>query len=215
MKNFLSLITFKFLTMAVYNISPIGIVKSKADKEVLKYSEEDIKLDLDVAIKQGSDLIKSMIVINDEYIECLDGIEEFSHLIIFFWTHKVPEKARQLKKVHPAGIKKIPMKGIFATRSPVRPNPICKTTVKLIERKGNTLLVEGLDAIDDTPVIDIKPHLPFYDSPCNIKLAGWMYDLMDELKRVSEMSDSGENSNPYSANIRSHPCISPEQQMKQ
>jgi tRNA-Thr(GGU) m(6)t(6)A37 methyltransferase TsaA len=215
MKNFLSLITFKFLTMTIYNISPIGIVKSKADKEVLKYSDEDIKLDLDVAIKQGNDLIRSMIVINDEYIDCLDGIEEFSHLIIFFWTHKVPEKARQLKKVHPAGITKFSMKGIFATRSPVRPNPICKTTVKLIERKGNTLIVEGLDAIDDTPVIDIKPHLPFYDSPCNIKLAGWMYDLMDELKRVSEMSDSGKNSNPYSANIRAHPCISPEQQRKE
>jgi len=215
MKNFLSLITFKYLIMTVYNISPIGIVKSKADKELLKYSEEDIKLDLDVAIKQGSDLIRSMIIINDEYIECLDGIEDFSHLVIFFWTHKVPEKGRQIKKVHPAGIKKFSMKGIFATRSPVRPNPICKTTVKLIERKGNTLKVEGLDAIDDTPVIDIKPHLPFYDSPCNVKLAGWMYDLMDELKRLSEMSDSGKKSNPYSANIRAHPCISPEQQIKQ
>ena len=215
MKNLFSLITFKFLNMTVYSISPIGIVKSKADKEVLKYSEEDIKLDLDVAMKQGSDLIRSKIVINDEYTDCLDGIEDFSHLIIFFWTHKVPEKARQIKRVHPAGIKKIPMKGIFATRSPVRPNPICKTTVKLIERKGNTLIVEGLDAIDDTPVIDIKPHLPFYDSPCNIKLAGWMYDLMEELKKLAEMSDSGENSNPYSVNIRAHPCISLEQQMKQ
>jgi tRNA-Thr(GGU) m(6)t(6)A37 methyltransferase TsaA len=201
--------------MTIYSISPIGIVKSKAEKEVLKYSEEDIKLDLDVAIKQGSDLIRSMIVINDEYIDCLDGIEDFSHLIIFFWTHKVPEKARQIKKVHPAGIKKIPMKGIFATRSPVRPNPICKTTVKLIEKKGNTLLVEGLDAIDDTPVIDIKPHLPFYDSPTNIKLANWMYDLMEELKKLTEMSDSGKDSNPYSINIRAHPCISPEQQIKE
>ena len=214
MKNSFQLITYKFLNMTDFSISPIGIVKSKIDREVLKYSDEDIKLDIDAALNQGSDLIKSMIIINEDYIDCLDGIEDFSHLIILFWTHKVPDKARQIKKVHPAGIKKIPMKGIFATRSPVRPNPICKTTVKLIEKKGNTLIVEGLDAIDNTPVLDIKPHLPFYDSPTNIKLADWMYDLMEELKKLTEMSDNDKNSNPYSSNIRFHPCISPDQQNK-
>ncbi len=215
MKNSLQVIAFKFLNMTVFSISPIGFVKSKANREVLKYSDEDLKLDLDVALNQGSDLIKSIIIINEDYIDCLDGIEDFSHIIIFFWTHKVPDKARQIKKVHPAGLKKIPMKGIFATRSPVRPNPICKTTVKLLEKKGNTLLVEGLDAIDNTPVIDIKPHLPFYDSPTNIKLANWMYDLMEELKKLTERSDLDKNSNPYSINIRDHPCISPDQQNKQ
>ncbi|MEJ2295988.1 MAG: TrmO family methyltransferase, partial [Candidatus Lokiarchaeota archaeon] len=78
-------------------------------------------------------------------------------------------------------LKEMPLKGIFATRSPVRPNPICKTTVKLIERRGATLVVEGLDAIDNTPVVDIKPHIPFYDSPLNVKLADWMYHLMQTL----------------------------------
>ncbi len=181
----------------------------------LRYSNKDLKLDLDAALNQGSDLIRSKIIINEEYKECLDGIEDFSHIVVFFWTHKIPDKARQIKKVHPAGLKKIPMKGIFATRSPVRPNPICKTTVKLIERKGNILLVEGLDAIDKTPIIDIKPHLPFYDSPLNIKLADWMYDLMEELKNLTENSDLGESTNPYSINIRAHPCLSPDQQNKQ
>ncbi len=193
-------------------IKPIGIVKNKANKEVLKYSNKDLKLDFDVAKNQGSDLIISKIIIKEEYIECLDGIEDFSHIIIFFWTHKIPDKARQIKKVHPAGIKKIPIKGIFATRSPVRPNPICKTTVKLIERKGETLIVEGLDAINNTPVIDIKPHLPFYDSPLNIKLADWVYNLMDELNKITENSELDESLNPYSINIRSHPCINSEQQ---
>ena len=215
MKYSIQLIAFKFLNMTVFSISPIGIVKSKAYREVLKYSDEDLKLDLAVALNQGSDLIKSMIIINEDYIDCLDGIEDFSHIIIIFWTHKVPDKAHQIKRVHPAGLKKIPMKGIFATRSPVRPNPICKTTVKLIEKKGYTLLVEGLDAIDNTPVIDIKPHLPFYDSPTNIKLANWMYDLMEELKKLTEKPDLDKNSNPYSINIRTHPCISPDQLNKQ
>jgi len=198
--------------MSQFIIKPIGIVKNKAKKEVLKYSEKDLALDVDAAINQGSDLIKSQIIIKEEYLECLDGIDDFSHVIIFFWTHKVPENARQLKKVHPAGLRKIPIKGIFATRSPVRPNPICKTTVKLIERKDNILTVEGLDAIDNTPIIDIKPHLPFYDSPVNVQLANWMYDLMTELKSLTENSINNPRSNPYTNDIRSHPCLKHGQQ---
>jgi tRNA-Thr(GGU) m(6)t(6)A37 methyltransferase TsaA len=198
--------------MIDYTIKPIGIVKSRVDKEVLKYSKQDLKLDLDEAINQGSDLITSKILINKEYIDCLDGIEDFSHIVVLFWTHKIPDKARQIKKVHPAGLKRMPIKGIFATRSPVRPNPICKTTVRLIERKGATLIVGGLDAINNTPVIDIKPHLPFYDSPLNVKLADWMYILMKHLKGLTESPKLKNSSNPYSVDIRSHPCISPNQQ---
>jgi len=198
--------------MPDYIIKPIGIVKSKADKEVLKYSNKDIELDFDVALNQGSDLKKSVIIINKEYSDCLDGIEDFSHIVVLFWTHKVSDNARQIKKVHPAGLKQMPIKGIFATRSPVRPNPICKTTVKLIERKGTTLIVEGLDAIDNTPVVDIKPHVPFYDSPLNVRLADWMYILMQKLKELTRSSVLNESSNPYSIDIRLHPCISPDQQ---
>ena len=201
--------------MSEYIIRPIGIVKSKADKEVLKYSNKDIKLDFDAALSQGTDLIKSEIIINEEYLDCLEGIEDFSHLIILFWTNKVPNKARQIKKVHPAGLKEMPIRGIFATRSPVRPNPICKTTVRLIERKGTTLIVEGLDAIDNTPVVDIKPHIPFYDSPLNVKLADWMYLLMQKLKNLTTSSELNESTNPYSVDIRLHPCLSPDQQINE
>lgn len=197
--------------MTNYIVKPIGIVKSKVEKEVLKYNNKDINLDIDTATNQGSDLITSQIVINNEYIECLDGIEDFSHIIVLFWTHTVPDKARQIRKVHPAGLKEMPLKGIFATRSPVRPNPICKTTVRLIERKENILIVDGLDAINNTPVVDIKPHLPLYDSPLNIKLADWMYILMEKFKNITVGVISNKTSNPYSINIRNHPCISPDQ----
>ena len=193
--------------MSEFIIKPIGIVKSRVNEEVLKYSNEDLKLDIDSTINQGGDLIRSEIILKEEYSDCLEGIDDFSHIIIFFWTHKVPENARNLKKVHPVGLKKMPIKGIFATRSPVRPNPICKTTVKLVEKKGTTLIVEGLDAIDGTPVVDIKPHLPFYDSPINVKLADWMYSLMEELKKLTGNSEMKEKSNPYSIDIRSHPCL--------
>lgn len=193
--------------MTEYIIKPVGIVKNIAEKEVLKYSNNDIKLDFNAAVKQGKDLMKSQIIINKEYVECLEGINDFSHIVVVFWTHKVPNKARQIKKVHPAGLKDITMKGIFATRSPVRPNPICKTTVKLLERKGATLIVEGLDAINNTPVIDIKPHLPFYDSPLNVRLAGWMYELMERLRELTENSNPQDSNNPYSTDIATHPCL--------
>jgi hypothetical protein len=73
------------------------------------------------------------------------------------------------------------------------------------------LIVEGLDAIDNTPVVDIKPHLPFYDSPLNVKLADWMYHLMQKLKDLTSSSEVNESSNPYSVDIRLHPCLSPDQ----
>ena len=64
--------------------------------------------------------------------------------------------------------------GVFATRSPDRPNPIGKATVRLLQRQGNILMVEGLDAIDGTPVIDIKPYIPGYDSVENAKAPSWV-----------------------------------------
>jgi tRNA-Thr(GGU) m(6)t(6)A37 methyltransferase TsaA len=67
--------------------------------------------------------------------------------------------------------------GVFATRSPARPNPIGLTTVRVLERSRNTLKVTGLDAIDGTPVLDIKPYIPGYDSPTRAKTPSWMKKL--------------------------------------
>ena len=77
-------------------------------------------------------------------------------------------------KVHPRGQQELPLVGRFATRSPTRPNPIGKTTVKLLERRGNILKVTGLDAIDGTPVIDIKPYIPGYDSVLDTRVPPWV-----------------------------------------
>lgn len=191
-------------------IRPIGIVKNKNKKEILKYTKNDIELDHKIIREQARDQKTSEIVIKEDYVECLDGIEDFSHLVIIYWTHKTPEKARKIKKVHPAGMEKMPIKGIFATRSPVRPNPIALISVKLIERKDNSLIVEGLDAINNTPIIDIKPHLPSYDSPLNVKLADWMYALTNEFKKLNERLGNDDTSHS-NRDMRTHPCISPEQ----
>ena len=167
-------------------IKPIGYIKNTKDKEALKYSNNNIKFDIKIAANQESDLILSEIILNEDCVEALDGIEEFSHLIIVFWTHNTSNTARKIRKVHPGGLKNMPLKGIFATRSPIRPNPICLTTVRLIERKENILFVDGIDAINNTPVLDIKPHLPYYDVPLNVKTAEWLNDLMGEYDKLNE-----------------------------
>jgi len=103
--------------------------------------------------------VVSQIVLDPRLAEALDGLEEFSHLIIVFWMDRVPEKERTVLKVHPRQRRDLPLVGVLATRSPARPNPIGVTTVRLLGRKGNVLKVQGLDAYDGTPVLDIKPFL--------------------------------------------------------
>ena len=94
----------------------------------------------------------STIIIFDEYVDALYKIEGMEYLDILFW---MPLK-RDVLKVHPKGNSSNPLRGVFSTRSPKRPNNIGVTTVKLLRSEGNTLYVEGLDAFKDTAVIDIK-----------------------------------------------------------
>jgi tRNA-Thr(GGU) m(6)t(6)A37 methyltransferase TsaA len=114
----------------------------------------------------------STIEIDPRLAESLDNLEEFTHIIVLYHIHKSRRPAPL--KVHPMHRTDRPPVGVFASRSPDRPNPIGKTTVKLIKREGNILTVEGLDAIDGTPVIDIKPYLPGLDSVENAVAPSWM-----------------------------------------
>jgi len=114
----------------------------------------------------------SEIVIDNNLAEALDGLEGFSHIIVLYWMHRLTPGKMPLK-VHPMGKKEIPLTGLFATRSPNRPSPIGKATVKLLRRRGNILMVKGLDAFDGTPVIDIKPYLPGYDSADDATMPQW------------------------------------------
>ena len=115
----------------------------------------------------------SRIVIAPRYIRALDGIEAFSHIVVLFWLHEIKNKERVILRVHPRRDPLIPLTGVFATRSPVRPNPIGMTTVKLIKKEGNIITVTGLDAIDGTPVLDIKPYIPENFPQSEITVAGW------------------------------------------
>ncbi len=123
-------------------------------------------------VRHGWSQVISEIIIDSALTEALEGLEEFSHLIVLYWLHQLPKKQLSLK-VHPMGRPELPLVGRFATRSPSRPNPVGQATVRLLGRRGNILKVKGLDAIDGTPVIDIKPYLPGYDSASDAKAPPW------------------------------------------
>lgn len=88
----------------------------------------------------------------EPWVAGLDGVERFERLEILYWLH---ESRRDLIKQSPANNGQT--HGVFSIRSPVRPNPIGTSLVKLVGREGNRILVQGLDCLDGTPLIDIKP----------------------------------------------------------
>jgi len=117
--------------------------------------------------------VVSEIVVDSSLTEALDGLEEFSHIIVLYWMHQHAAGGQPPTKIHPRHDQELPLVGLFATRSPHRPNSIGKATVRLLQRQGNILRVKGLDAVDGTPVIDIKPYLPGYDSVTGAKVPKW------------------------------------------
>jgi len=121
----------------------------------------------------------SHVVIHSELAEALEGVDGFSHLFVLFWLHKIPDEQRKTLKVHPRGRKDLPLLGIFATRTMLRPNPVGLTLVELVKTEGNVLTVRGLDAFDGTPVLDIKP-CDSWDMAKDAKVPTWWTKLDKE-----------------------------------
>jgi tRNA-Thr(GGU) m(6)t(6)A37 methyltransferase TsaA len=88
----------------------------------------------------------------------LDKIENYNKLRILYWMDRLADSDREILKVHPQNNKKNIKRGVFSTHSPVRPNPIGVSTVNLIKRENNILIVKGLDALNNSPLIDIKSN---------------------------------------------------------
>jgi tRNA-Thr(GGU) m(6)t(6)A37 methyltransferase TsaA len=129
----------------------------------------------EIGIRCWKDVV-SEIVFEPGFEDALDSIDSFSHIIVIFWMHRSPAWDNSMSKTHPQRRQDLPLVGIFATRSPVRPNPLGIATVRLLERKGNVLKVAGLDAVNNTPVMDIKTYFPG-DSIADIKVPDWVYKL--------------------------------------
>ncbi|MFC1962925.1 tRNA (N6-threonylcarbamoyladenosine(37)-N6)-methyltransferase TrmO [Chloroflexota bacterium] len=128
------------------HLRPIGVVRNSiTDKEHHWWKD-----------------IYSDIFIEEEYVPALDGLADFSHIIVLFWLHKVTAEDRATRRARPMGKVEIPELGLFAWHSSRRPNPIGMSIVKLLELRGDRVKVLGLDAIDGTPVLDLRPYVESY-----------------------------------------------------
>jgi len=128
-----------------YTIEPIGVIHSELTSRV-------------AAPHQGNEgAPDAWLEVNATIAEGLEGIAAGNEIILITWFHKA---RRDRLKVHPRGDKNRPLTGVFATRSPDRPNPLGLHRVTVLEVTGNRLRVGPIEAIDGTPVIDIKPVLP-------------------------------------------------------
>ncbi len=134
-------------------LKPIGVVRSP------------FKRVEDVPRKYGS--IVGEIEVFEEYEPGLKDIDGIFHLMILWLFHKSEGYSLHVKTLHHRGVR-----GVFATRHPDRPNPIGSTVVELLERRGNVLGVRGMDMVDSTPVLDIKPY-PSSDQKRNVRI-GWI-----------------------------------------
>jgi tRNA (adenine37-N6)-methyltransferase len=112
----------------------------------------------------------------DEYRDALKGLDDFSHIFVLYWfdQNDTPEK-RNILQVHPRGIRKNPLTGVFACRAPVRPNLIALSRCKILSIKNETIVVDKIDAFDGSPILDIKPYIPSTDGdPKDIHLPDWL-----------------------------------------
>lgn len=167
-------------------ISPIGLVRSDIKTPMLMAGDSGLELrERMEKIREYHQKVRECVcelVIMPQLSELLDGIEGFSHVLVLYWPHLIEPERRKLRKVHPMGRKDLPRQGIFATCSPARPNPVLVSAVPLLERHENTLKVKGLEAVDGSPIIDIKPYVAPYYGAENPTVPKWMEQIHKELE---------------------------------
>ena len=145
-------------------LTPIGFVKTDAVGEEIRDRSRTSK-----------------IIVKSEFVQALDGISSYSHLFVLFWLNQIKDDERKTLKVHPRGKTDLPMSGVFAVRTMLRPNPIGLTIVEIVDVHSNVLTIKGLDAYNGTPVLDIKPYDP-WDVVENPKVPSWWQKLKEEKK---------------------------------
>ena len=120
-----------------FDIVPIGIVRNEWDGRSEKPET-------------------SRIHVYDAFADALDGVAELDQIQVLWWMHELNPEARDMLQAHPRGNHAVPARGVFALRSPMRPNPIGSAVVEVVKVFGNDITVRGLDALNGSPVIDIK-----------------------------------------------------------
>ena len=121
---------------------------------------------------------------NEEYVDGLESLDGFSHVILLYWFHKVKPPRMMVRpyldnREH----------GLFATRAPSRPNPIGMSVVELIRIDEDKIVFNGADMLDGTPLLDIKPYVPSFDGVSDAKV-GWLERHLSDSEKESKIADS-------------------------
>jgi tRNA-Thr(GGU) m(6)t(6)A37 methyltransferase TsaA len=120
--------------------------------------------------------IETALEILPRWVDALEGLEEYSHLIVILWLNQA-KRARRGNRMPPEGRPDMPEVGAFATRTPKRPNPIGLSTPRLLRRSSTTLWVTGIDAWPGTPILDIKGYTPRDDVRLDSTVPDWLERL--------------------------------------
>ena len=167
--------------METLTLTPVGVIHSE--------HVEPRHTPIQPVCSQGS---SGVVEIFPEFEEALDDIDGFSHLHLIYWLHRADEATNAVSGE--CSLKVVPFlddvpRGIFATRSPVRPNPIGLSIVRLVERRARELVVEDLDVLDGTPLLDIKPYVEGFDLRVGTR-GGWTEQVsQEEFLRRGERRD--------------------------
>lgn len=143
-------------------LQPIGFVRTTASGDEVK----------------NKNLI-SKIELREGLTEALEGLSEFSHILVIFYLNQISNIEELPLKIHPRGRADLPLVGVYATRTNLRPNQIGVTVVELLKVEGANLTVRGLDAFDGTPVLDVKPY-DLWDSKPDARVPEWRQKLEEE-----------------------------------
>ncbi len=131
--------------------------------------------------------IEGQVLLFEPYGAALDDIEDFDRLWLIYWMDRVNEFKPRI----------IPYRddrehGVFATRSPIRPNPIGMSVVRLVRKQGHTLHIADIDMVDGTRLLDIKPYIPAFDSHPGSR-AGWLDTARVDRRQADDRFHGSEN----------------------
>lgn len=160
----------KLLTIALVLMAP-NLASAQEVESVAK--DEFILRAIGLVHKEKT---QTTLVLNKEFESGLLGLDGFSHAWVLWWFDRsdIPKK-RSTLQVHPRKNPMNPLTGVFACRSPARPNLIAISLCRVVSVKDNVVEIDGIDAFSNTPILDIKPYIPGYDS-AQASVPDWLGD---------------------------------------
>ncbi len=150
----------------MHDINPIGIIHSP---------HKSIK-DMPIQPKGASEFA-GQVIVDEKYINGLQDLDGFSHIYLLYSFHKATRT-----EMHVTPFMDKQTRGVFATRSPLRPNHIGISIVNLIKVEGNIVFVKGIDILDGTPLLDIKPYIEKFDAVQD-SVSGWLEASDEEIRK--------------------------------